>query len=154
VSNGTGPKSLPQFEDRFLYHLVDLAGDLPMGHLDGVSQIDLGARLADELRVSHDFIKGDEYLASPVHETILGTVRDLEDEGLLTVPIEETGPWELRPTRSGRQRVAQWHEKWKQQKSKRDRENQWLILLELESQWRRSRDVQAKITTRRRTILR
>jgi hypothetical protein len=52
---GSGPEDLPQFEDRVLYHLIDLAGDRPMGPLDGVPDRDVAARLADELDVTHDF---------------------------------------------------------------------------------------------------
>lgn len=136
MSVGNGPENLPQFEDRFLYHLVDLAGDIPMGHLDGVSEKDIAARLADELELSPEFVESDEYRASSVHNIILGTVRELEDEGLLTVPVRTKGTWNLRPTRDGRQRVAQWRERWKQQRGKQDREIQRLILQELERQWR------------------
>jgi uncharacterized protein (TIGR02391 family) len=136
VNVGSGPEDLPQFEDRFLYHLVDIAGDLPRDHLDGVPEMDVAACLAGELGVSREFIESGAYLASPTHNVILGTVRDLEDEGLLTVPIKETGPWDLRPARDGRRRVAQWREEWERRRSKQDREVQRLILRELERQWR------------------
>lgn len=133
---GNGPEDLPQFEDRFLYHLVDIAGDRPMGHLDGVLETHVAVRLADELEVPREFLESHEYLGSPAHDVILGTIRELEDEGLLTVPVKETGAWDLRPTRDGRRRVAQWREGWERQRSKQDREIQRLILQELERQWR------------------
>lgn len=133
---GRGPEELPQFEDRFLYYLVDLAGDRPMGHLDGVAETEVAARLADELEAPREFIESHEYLGSPAHDIVLGTIRELEDEGLLTVPIKETGAWDLRPTRDGRHRVAEWREEWKRRRSNQDREVQRLILIELERQWR------------------
>lgn len=132
----TGPKDLPQFEDRFLYHLVDLAGDRPMGHLDGVREEDVAARLSDELGVAPDELRRDTYRGSSVQDIVLGAIRELEDEGLLTVPMKVTGPWKLRPTRDGRRRVAQWREEWERRRAKQDREVQRSILRELERQWR------------------
>ena len=133
---GNGPEDLPQFEDRFLYHLVDLAGDRPMGALDGVPEQHVAARLADELEDTPEFLKGDAYPGSAAHEVVLGTIRDLENEGLLTVPVKTSGPWALRPTRDGRRRVAGWREEWERRRAKKDREVQRLILRELEQQWR------------------
>jgi uncharacterized protein (TIGR02391 family) len=136
VNVGNGPEDLPQFEDRFLYHLVDIAGDRPMGHLDGVPEEDVAARLAGELGITEEFVESNSYPASAARDAVFGTIRELEDEGLLTVPIKETGPWSLRPTREGRRRVAQWREEWERRRSKQDREVQRLILRELEHQWR------------------
>jgi uncharacterized protein (TIGR02391 family) len=133
---GNGPEDLPQFEDRFLYYLIDIAGDRPMGHLDGVPETHVAVRLADELEVPREFLESHEYLGSPAHDVILGTIRELEDEGLLTVPVKETGAWDLRPTRDGRRRVAQWREGWDRQRSRQDREIQQMLLHELERQWR------------------
>ena len=133
---GSGPEDLLQFEDRFLYHLVDIAGDRPMGHSKGVPEGDVVARLADELSITPEFARSGSYLGSPVHDVILGTIQELEDEGLLTVPIKDTGAWDLRPTREGRRRVIQWREEWERGRSKQDREIQRLILRELERQWR------------------
>lgn len=133
---GTGPKDLPQFEDRFLYHLVDIAGDRPMGSLDGVPEEDVAARLADELDVNSELIGSVAYRGSPAQDIVVGTIRELEDEGMLTVPVKVKGPQKLRPTRDGRQRVAQWRKEWERQRGKQDREVQRLILQELERQWR------------------
>jgi uncharacterized protein (TIGR02391 family) len=133
---GRAPEDLPQFEDRFLYHLVDIAGDRPMGHSEGVPEGDVVARLADELSIPPELAKSGSYLGSPVHDVILGTIQELEDEGLLTVPIKDTGAWDLRPTRDGRRRVIQWREEWERGRSKQDREIQHLLLQELERQWR------------------
>jgi hypothetical protein len=67
----------------------------------------------------------------------VGTIRELEDEGLLTVPIKMMGPGKkLRPTRDGRRRVSHWGEDWQRRRSKQDREVQRLILTELERQGR------------------
>lgn len=133
---GSGPEDLPQFEDRFLYYLVDLAGDRPMGHLEGVPEEDVVERLADELGVAPEFARSDAYRGSHAQDVVVGTIRELEDEGWLTVPVKVTGPWKLRPTRDGRRRVAQWREEWERRRSKQDREIQRLILRELEHQWR------------------
>jgi uncharacterized protein (TIGR02391 family) len=136
VNVGKGPEDLPQFEDRFLYHLVDLAGDRPMRYLDGVPEEDIVARLADELEVAPEFARSDAYRGSHTQDVVVGTIRELEDAGLLTVPMKVIGPWKLRPTRDGRRRVAQWREEWKQRWGKQDREAQRLVLRELEQQWR------------------
>jgi uncharacterized protein (TIGR02391 family) len=133
---GRAPEDLPQFEDRFLYHLVDIAGDRPMGHSEGVPEGDVVARLAEELSVTPEFARSGSYLGSPVHDVILGTIQELEDEGLLTVPVKDTGAWDLRPTRDGRRRVIQWRQEWERGRSKQDREIQHLILQDLERQWR------------------
>lgn len=136
MNPGRGPEDLPQFEDRFLYHLVDLAGDRPMGHLDGVPEEDVVARLADELGVAPESATRETYRGSPLQDVIVGTIRELEDEGLLTVPMKMTGPWKLRPTRDGRRRVAGWREEWERRRARQDREAQRAILKELERQWR------------------
>ena len=133
---GRGPEDLPQFEDRFLYHLVDLAGDGPMGHLDGVPEENVAARLADELDTGPESSTREGYDTSPVRDVVSGTIHELETEGLLTVPVKESGPWELRPTREGRRRVAEWREEWKRRRTRQDREVQRAILRELERQWR------------------
>ena len=136
MNAGRGPEGLPQFEDRFLYHLVDLAGDRPMGHLDGVPEEDVVARLAEELGVAPESATRETYRGSPLQDVIVGTIRELEDDGLLTVPMKMTGPWKLRPTRDGRRRVARWREEWDRRRAKQDREAQRAILKELERQWR------------------
>ncbi len=136
MNAGNGPDDLPQLEDRFLYHLVDLAGDHPMGQLDGVPEEDVVARLAGELGVAPESATRETYRGSSLQDIIVGTVRELEDEGLLTVPVKVTGPWKLRPTRDGRRRVAGWREEWERRRTKQDREVQRSILKELERQWR------------------
>jgi uncharacterized protein (TIGR02391 family) len=133
---GNGPEDLPQFEDRFLYHLVDLAGDRPMGHLDGVPEEDVVARLADELDAGPESFTPAEYEISPVRDVILDTIHELEKVGLLSVPMRISGPWKLRPTSDGRRRVTGWREEWGRRRAKQDREVQRAILRELERKWR------------------
>ena len=136
MNPGRGPEDLPQFEDRFLYHLVDLAGDRPMGELDGVPEEAVAARLANELDAAPGSATDGIYEDSSARDVVLGTIHELEHEGLLTVPVKESGPWELRPTRGGRRRVAEWREEWERRRVKQDREVQRAILKELERQWR------------------
>jgi uncharacterized protein (TIGR02391 family) len=136
LNPGRGTEDLSQFEDRFLYQLVDLAGDRPMGHLDGVPEEDVVARLADELDAGPESFTPAEYEISPVRDLILGTIHELEKEGLLTAPVRISGPWKLRPTRDGRRRVTEWREEWGRRRAKQDREVQRAILRELERKWR------------------
>lgn len=136
MNPGRGPEDLLQFEDRFLYHLVDLAGDRPMGHLEGVSEETVAARLAGELGIDPESATREAYRGSRVQDVILGTIRELEDEGMLAVPMKVAGPWKLRPTRDGRRRVAGWQEEWERRRARQDREVQRAILKELERQWR------------------
>jgi DNA-binding PadR family transcriptional regulator len=107
-----------------------------MGHLDGVPEEDVVARLADELDAGPESFTREEYETSTVRDVVLGTIRELEDEGLLTVPVKVSGPWELRPTSDGRRRVSAWREEWERRRAKQDREVQRAILRELERQWR------------------
>ncbi len=133
---GNGPEDLPQFEDRFLYHLVDIAGDHPMGNLDGVPEKEVAARLADELGVADDSIGSDYYRKSEAQSILAGTIKELEEEGMLTVPVRTKSSSDLRPTRDGRRRVAEWCEAWEKRRNRQDHEAQRLILRELERQWR------------------
>ena len=43
-----GPDSLPHFEDRVLYHVVELAGDLPLLAGFGVDDESIAARLTED----------------------------------------------------------------------------------------------------------
>jgi uncharacterized protein (TIGR02391 family) len=136
VNVGAGPEDLPQFEDRFLYHLVDLAGEGPMGKLDGVPEQDVAARLAEELGEGLAGAERDAYRRSGARDVILATIEELEVEGMLTVPMKVTGPWKVRPTSAGRRQVAAWREQWAQNSRRQESEVQRAILEELERQWR------------------
>lgn len=129
----TGPKDLPQFEDRLLYHLVELTGDRPLQIGEGVRATDLVGPLAEELDVAPEIADTDAFFTSGARGTILAAVHTLEKEGL----VEVIGQYaDIRPTRDARRHVAQWREKWARNRSKQDREVQRLILQELESHWR------------------
>jgi uncharacterized protein (TIGR02391 family) len=85
------------------------------------------------LGIAPEIAQGNEVFTSGAEDTILAAVDTLEKEGL----VEVTGQYaDIRPTREGRRRVAQWREEWERQRSKRDREVQRSILQELERQWR------------------
>lgn len=129
--NGTGPNSLPQFEDRLLYHLVDLTGDRPMGIGEGVTEADLAERLAEELDVTPESVRSDDFYTSQARRTILAAVTTLEHEGQLEA-AKVFGPWTIRPTRSGRSTVAKWREEWTQRRQAKDREVQRRILEDLD----------------------
>lgn len=133
---GNGPEDLSHFEDRFLYHLVDIAGDRPMGHLDGVLAENVAARLASDAEVVEGLAENDGESVAPPRGVVSGTVKELENEGLLTVPVSDKMSQYLRPTKEGRRRVAQWREEWNRQRNMQDRKVQRLILQELERQWR------------------
>ena len=133
---GNGPEDLPQFEDRFLYYLVDLAGDRPMGPLDGVPDKDVLARLASELGITPEFMETTNFYTSPAYSAMMGAIEELQNDGLIKVDFKETNTWGLRPTREGRRRVARWREQWERHQGKQDQNIQRLILQQLQQQWR------------------
>ena len=134
--NGTGPESLPQFEDRVLYHLVDLTGDQPLPLGSGISEADLTERLADELKTTPAFTKSGDFHASDVRGTMLAAIQTLEHEGLVETR-KVMGPWTIWPTRRGRRQVDQWREQWRQAS---DRAIHRRVLEELERCWRADPD--------------
>lgn len=135
-TTGTGPEDLTQFEDRVLYHLVDLTGDHPLPLGSGVSEADLTERLADELKTNPEFVSSGQYHASTVRGTMLAAIKALEDEGFLEARKIQ-GPWTIRPTRRGRRLVDQWRQQWCLAS---DRAIQRRVLEELEQCWRNDPD--------------
>ena len=109
--------SLPHFEDRVLYHLVSLTGDLPLPLGSGVSEADLAEKLADELGIPPDFPRSPQFHSSDVRGTVLAAVTTLEQEGLLEA-IKVFGPWTIRPTLAGRRSVEQRVETWRKSQLK------------------------------------
>ena len=107
---------------------VDLVRMLP--------EEDVVARHADELGVAPESATREAYRGSHLQDVIVGAIHELENEGLLTVPMKVTGPWELRPTSDDRRRVAGWREEWQRRQSRKDLEVQHAILSELQRQWR------------------
>ena len=132
---GNGPEDLPQFEDRFLYYLVDLAGDRPMGPLDGVPDKDVLARLASELGITPECMETTNFYTSPAYSAMMGAIEELQNDGLIKVDFKETNTWGLRPTREGRRRVARWREQWERRQGKQEQNIQRLILQQLQQQW-------------------
>jgi uncharacterized protein (TIGR02391 family) len=130
-----GPNSLPQFEDRLLYHLVTRTGDRPMGVGEGVNEADLAVPLAAELNITPEFPQAPDFYNSDARLTILAAVDTLHNEGLVEAH-KVMGPWTIRPTREGRRRVAEWRKTWDQSQMKLDRTVQRHILEELERQRR------------------
>jgi uncharacterized protein (TIGR02391 family) len=133
---GNGPEDLPQFEDRFLYHLVDLAGDRLMGPLEGVADKEVIACLTEEFNIKPEFIETNEFYTSPAYGAMRGAIEELTNGGLIKADFKETNSVGLRPTGEGRRLVTRWREEWEQRRGKQDREVQRLILRELERQWR------------------
>lgn len=135
MSEAIGPAGLPQFEDRVLYHLVDITGDRPMGIGEGITEAELAVRLADELEIDSGFPKTEDFHASPARGVVLAAVEGLGEEGLLTC-LKVFGPWTIRPTLEGRRRVKEWRDTWQQRVAARDREVQSRILEDLDRQRR------------------
>ena len=135
MTQAIGPKALPQFEDRVLYHLVDITGDRPMGRWEGISEEDLAVPLAEELGISPDLPRSEGFRSSEAQNQIIAAVEALEDEGLVSCD-KVLGPWTIRPTRDGRRRVQEWRGKWQEMTEARDRQVQRRILEELDRQRR------------------
>lgn len=127
-----GPESLPHFEDRVLYQLVDLTGGLPLPKGRGVSEGAIAERLSEELGLTPDVIGGPEFHSSSVRGQILAAVDELRRAGLADA-IMVAGPWTIRPTLDGRRRVDEWREQWRRAQDGAVRRR---ILEELERQWR------------------
>lgn len=133
MDKATDLESLPQFEDRVLYHLVNLLGDRPIGLGKGISEAELAVQMADELGISPEFPQTDEFHSSNARGIMLAAVDALEEEGLLDA-VKVMGPWTVRPTRSGRLRVHEWRQKWRSQQQTQDHEIQRRILASLDQQ--------------------
>jgi uncharacterized protein (TIGR02391 family) len=101
------------FEDLVLYYLVKLTGELPVGTVDGVSEADIALHLTKELNTTSEFIRSGDFPASQARNIILAAIEELNKEGLVE-RIAVMGPWIIKPTRRGRNRVAQWHKEWEQ----------------------------------------
>ncbi|KPV53415.1 hypothetical protein SE17_09810 [Kouleothrix aurantiaca] len=130
-----GPESLPQFEDRLLYHLVTLTGDRPMGVGEGISEAELAVPLAAELNITPEFAQSPAFHHSDARGIILAGVDALDHEGLVEA-LRVMGPGSIRPTRDGRRRVGEWRKTWEQNQVKLDRTVQRRILEELDRQRR------------------
>lgn len=126
MAGGIGPESLPQFEDRVLYQVVELMGDGPAPPFTGVSYERVMAQLPDDLAgfSQHD-----------VTTILWDATRTLEREGLVTHE-GGIGAGAIRPTLDGRRRVAEWRERWQREQQRLDQTVQRHILEELDHQRR------------------
>lgn len=131
-----GWQDLPQFEDKVLYHVVDLAGDMPMAEWRGIKEADVLARLSEELGVPADFGHDEHYVGDEAHEILWASFETLKRDGL-TDHTAHFGPDnEVRPTRDGRRRVQEWREEWARNRQALDKRIQRRILEELDVQRR------------------
>jgi uncharacterized protein (TIGR02391 family) len=108
MSNG-GPQSvddLEEYEDRVLYHVVELAGATPLAINEFVPESEIAARAP--LPPAQAGTVGANSDPRGVLVTVLG---DLEQRGYLKLH-KVMGPWGAQPTRHGRDRVAEWRREW------------------------------------------
>lgn len=132
MSAGIGPESPSHFEDRLLYHLVDLTGERPLGLFQGVSEADLAARMPGEFNFEEAFIRSEEFRGSEACETVLAGVQNLEREGLVEFDGALGTLSTIRPTSRGRRRVREWQDEWEKRQQQNDRAIQRRILQELD----------------------
>ena len=118
-----------------LYHVVELAGDLPLLAGFGVDDESIAARLTEDPAFPPGAlataIAGGIFYSTAERGTLLATIQELINEGLLDAN-QPLGPWTIRPTRSGRKRVSGWREQWDRQRMEMSRKVQHRILEELE----------------------
>ncbi len=132
---GVGWQTLPDFEDKVLFHLVDIAGPFPLKLSDSISDWKIAERLFHELNISEDFPESIDYDHSDVQGVIYNSIFSLNDQGLVDADGSGSSAF-ARPTRSGRDRVAAWRRAWEQNLPKRDRIIQRYLLEELDRQRR------------------
>ncbi len=119
-----GVEALSSFEDRLLYHLVELTRGRPAGRAGGVTKEELRAALADDPQLPGwgDFIKTVQRMAG---ENLLATTSNFSD-------------WRIWPTSDGQRRVDGWRREWVRNRPTRDRAIQRRILEELDERRRTS----------------
>jgi uncharacterized protein (TIGR02391 family) len=133
---GTGPEILSQFEDRLLYHLVDVTGNRPLGLFQGISEADLAVRLAGELGIDEAAAASEEFEHSGARNMILAAAQNLKCEGVLEYDGALGMLSTIRPTLHGRRRVEQWRDEWAKRQQERDKFIQRRVLEELDRQRR------------------
>ncbi len=87
------------FEDRVLYHIVSLTGEMPVGYEGSITEADIAVQLTKELNISSDFVHSEQFHASRERGTILAAIQELDKSG-----------------------VAKWQEEW-ERKNKPDTAN-------------------------------
>jgi len=99
------------FEDKVLYHIVNLTGNKPVGYESSVTEADIAIQIADELTISLEFIRSGQFHSSQERGIILDAVKELDKSGYVeSLPV--SGPWTIRPTRRGRSYINKWHAEW------------------------------------------
>ncbi|MHB8598778.1 MAG: TIGR02391 family protein [Ktedonobacteraceae bacterium] len=109
------------FEDRVLYHIVNLTGNKPVGYESSITEADIAVQFAEELNINPEFIRSGQFHASQERGTILDAVKELEKSGYVE-SLAVMGPWTIRPTRRGRSHINKWREDW-ERKSNLDTTN-------------------------------
>src|SRR4051812_18032117 len=119
-----GPASLEHFEDRVLYHIVQLTGGvsaLPQSIGDGVDQTALATQMAADLGIDPVLPRTDVYQHSNALGALYESVRTLEREGLVDGALMMGGHFEVSPTLVGRRRVGEWQKDWDRARQALDR---------------------------------
>ncbi len=99
------------FEDRVLYHIVELNGDMPVGYEGGITEADIAIRLTKELNITPAFVHSGQFHSSRERGFILAAIQELNKAGYVE-RLAVSGPWTVHPTRRGRNYVIKWHEEW------------------------------------------
>jgi uncharacterized protein (TIGR02391 family) len=123
MSDPLGPQDLEHFEDRVLYHLVDLAGGNQPRPVDAMVT---EAALSE--RVAHDPAQSVTPELGDPRGILIESLTELERHGYADLH-KAMGPWSARPTRNGRERVLGWRRQWQRN---RDRRTQRAILTALD----------------------
>lgn len=103
------------FEDRVLYQIVRLTGDRPVGYEDSITERAIALQFTEELNITPDFINGGDFHSSRERVQILEAVQELRKSGYVN-SLEVSGPWTIRPTRSGRRYMARWRDDFERKK--------------------------------------
>ncbi len=99
------------FEDRVLYHIVNLTGDKPVGYEGSITEADIAIQLRKDLNITPDFIRSGQFHSSRERGIILAAVQELKKSGYIE-RLAVSGPWHIHPTRRGRNYVTRWHADW------------------------------------------
>ncbi len=134
------------FEDRVLYYIVSLTGELPVGYEGSITEADIAIQLAEELGITHDFVYSGQFHASQERGRILAAVEELYNSGYIE-RLAVSGPWSIHPTRRGRKYVADWRKKWERRK-KPDMTNEQLA----QSRFRDAQEAWVEVAKLRREL--
>jgi uncharacterized protein (TIGR02391 family) len=99
------------FEDKVLYHIVNLTGNKPVGYESSITEAEIAIQLAKEQNIDPDFIRSGQFHSSQERGIILDAVKELDKSGYVE-SLAVSGPWTIRPTRRGRSYINKWRENW------------------------------------------